>query len=464
MAASFQTARVLLQSRDSVKWRSKDEVTYERNIDAVETFHLANRSNNARSGRSNLDITVSAKLHVDSEYEIDIRHVRSAWLALRQRHPAIASLIHGSKRIYRRLQAENIESWLNQKLVTITQEDELTPGLLDSLPAADTPVLYFLPDSMTFALRTPHYFMDSLGSIMLLNDFLHELSKTTVDTTNADELLDERPEELACSLRDAASLPSASISQLARLWNLRRRWLRNYPTIGVVPDQDSPQSNLSTWRELEYTSSSTRDLVAKAKRHKMSVTHVLHAGIAFATKEYGPFTLTRNYNSFITLDQRRRRAGKSASLNDIVSAQHAMWPVSVRVTSFWKTAEDFKKAYQDVISDPDFPALVEPVFAEVLPNPPSDCPTFSSAPILGSCGRIDKILESSFHGFIVEDFSLATECSGEEVVVVAWTYQGKLRIRAMFNEGYHSAKSIERYLHLVQKALRDGLGVSPTGD
>ncbi|KAL4788962.1 hypothetical protein BDV19DRAFT_383493 [Aspergillus venezuelensis] len=464
MAASFQRARVLLQSRDSVRWRSKDGVTYERNIDAVETFYLANSSNNARSGRRNLDITVSAKLHVDSEYDTDIRHVRSAWLALRQRHPAIASLVHGSKRIYKRLQAENIQSWLNQTLVTITEEDQLTPELLDSLPAADTPVLYFLPESMTFALRTPHCFMDSLGSIMLLNDFLHELNETTAGITDVDEPLGERPEELACSFKDAASPPSASISQLARLWSLRRRWLRNYPTIGVVPDQESPQSNLSTWRELEYISSSTRDLVAKAKKHKMSVTHVLHAGVAFATKEYGPFTLTRNYNSFITLDQRRRRQDKSVSLNDTVSAQHAMWPVSVRVTSFWKTAGEFKQAYQDVINDPDFPALVEPVFAEVFPSPPSDCPTFSSAPILGSCGRIDKFLESSFGGFIVEDFSLATECSGEEVVVVAWTYKGKLRIRAMFNEGYHSPKSIERYLQLVQKALRDGLGVSPTGD
>ncbi|KAL4937425.1 hypothetical protein BDV06DRAFT_232593 [Aspergillus oleicola] len=464
MAQLVQTARVLLQSKDSVKWRSKDGVVFERNIDAVETFHQANSSNNARNGRRNLDITVSAKLHVGSENDIDVRHVRNAWLALRQRHAALASIVHGSKRIYRRLQPDNVQSWLNQTLVTVAEEDELSPELLDSLPAAETPVIYFLPKSTIFALRTPHYFMDTLGSIMLLNDFLHELSKTTVDATNTEDPLDERPEELACSLKEAASLPSASISYFAHLWNLRRRWLRNYPTVGVMPDQESPQSNLSTWRELEYTSSSTKELVAKAKKHKMSVTHVLHAGVAFAAKEYGPFTLTRNYNSFITLDQRRRRADKSTSLSDTVSAQHAMWPVSVRVTSFWKTAEELKKTYQDVINDPDLPALVEPVFAEVFPSPPSDCPTFNSAPILGSCGRIDKFLESSYDGFIIEDFSLAIECSGEEVLVVAWTYQGELRIRAMFNVGYHSAKSIERYLHLVQKALRDGLGVSPTGD
>ncbi|KAL4924251.1 uncharacterized protein BDV17DRAFT_284813 [Aspergillus undulatus] len=404
MAASFQTARVLLQSKDSVKRRSKVGTVFERNIDAVETFHLASSSVNARNGRRNFHLTVPAKLRVDPKYDVDVEHARSAWISLRQRHPALASLIHGSKRIYQKFQPGHIQSYL---------------------PATEMPAMYLLPEPMVFALRTSHYLMDALGA-------------------------------------EARSLPSASISQLARLWNVRRRWLWNYPTVGVV--------------ELEYMPASTKALVVKARKHNMSVTHVLHAGVAFAAKEYGPFMLTRNYNSVIIVDQRRCRAEQLQSPsqaqngigNETVSAQHAMWPISVPVTSFWKTAEESKTAYQDASSDPDLPALIEPTFAEVLSlsstRPPPDRPSYSSTLILGSCDRIDDFLESTYEGLTVGDFSISARCSGEEVVVLVWTYQEKLRIRVMFNEGSHSAKGIERYLHLVQVALRNGVGVSPTSD
>ena len=458
MATSLRSARVLLQSKDAVRWRSKDAAAFERNTDAVEDFYYYGGSQNARNGRRHLDLTVTARLRVDPQADIQPDHARAAWVTLQQKHPALASYVHGSKRIYTRMdEEEQMKKWLNKTFVVLPDEEEITPEVLDSLPATDMPAMHFLPDAMTFALRTPHHLMDALGTVMLLNDFLTELSRTLlgeVDTTQ-----DDQPVDLACSLKEAASLPSASIAQRARLWNIRRRWLRSYPTVGVVPDQECPQSGLSSWRDLEYTPGETKDIIAKAKKHKMSVTHVIHAGVAFAAKEYGPFQLTRNYNSVILVDMRRRFTDESARQRRAPALQHAMWPVSVQVTSFWKTAELLKNEYQELVKDPDLPALVEPVFAETIPGASAACPTFHSAPIFGNCGRIDDQLESAYDGFTVDDFSLSTECSGEEIVMAVWTYQGKLRIRAMFNEGFHSAKSIEQYMWLTEVALKDGLGV-----
>ncbi|KAL4913901.1 hypothetical protein BDW62DRAFT_220477 [Aspergillus aurantiobrunneus] len=459
---SFRAARVLLQSRDAVKWRPRDADVLERNTDAVEDFYLHQGSHNVRIGRRRLDLTVMVKLRTDPGFDISVEQTRAAWIALRRRHPAIATYTKGSKRIYQKLQPGQIKRWLNKTLVVIVDQGELTPEVLDSLPAADMPALHFLPRSKVFALRTPQHLMDALGAVMVLNHFLDELSKTAVEPTDMDnDVIEEQPDNLACCLKAAASLPSASIPQRARLWNIRRRWLRNYPSVGIVPDQDGSESGLSSWRELKYSASATKELVAKAKKHKMTVTHVVHAGVAFAAKEYGPFTLTRNYNSVIVVDMRPREA---SSQDTAVSPKHTLWPISVTVTSFWKTAESVKKAYQDVLSDPDLPALVEPIFAEVFPPSPSACPTFYNAPFVGSCGCIEDCLGPLYRGFTVDDFSLATECSGKEVIVAVWSYQGRLRIRAMFNEGYHSAKSIERYLHLTEVALKNGLGVSTTGD
>ncbi|OJJ02068.1 hypothetical protein ASPVEDRAFT_52841 [Aspergillus versicolor CBS 583.65] len=458
MATSLRSARVLLQSKDAVRWRSKDAAAtiFERNTDAAEDFYYYSGFQNARNGRRHLDLTVTARLRVDPQADIQPEHARAAWATLQQKNPALASFVHGSKRIYVTLDLEHTKKWLNKTFVVLPDEEEITPELLDSLPATDMPAMHFLPDSMTFALRTPQHLMDALGAVMLMNDFLAEMSRALLGDIDTQ---DDQPVELACSLKEAASLPSASISQRARLWNIRRRWLRSYPTVGVVPDQESPQSGLSSWHDLEYTPAETKEIIAKAKKHKMSVTHVIHAGVAFAAKEYGPFQLTRNYNTIILVDMRRRFTDEPARQRDALSPQHAMWPVSVQVTSFWKTAEILKNEYQELVKDPDLPALVEPVFAETIPGASSSCPTFHSAPIFGNCGRIDDRLESAYDGFAVDDFSISTECSGEEIVMAVWTYQGKLRIRAMFNEGYHSAKSIEQYMWRTEVALKDGLGV-----
>ncbi|KAL4733676.1 hypothetical protein BDV11DRAFT_210039 [Aspergillus similis] len=386
--AILRTARVLLQSKDSVKWRPRDETGSERNLGAVEVFHLANGSHNVRQGRRRLDITVTVKL---------------------RRHPALASIVPDSKRVHQKLGTDQINAWLDRTFVTIAGESEVTAELLDSLPAAETASMYFLQEANVLALRTPHHLMDTLGAAMVLNDFLEELSEMLMGKSSTDDsLCTERLDELACSLKEAASLPSASVSQLAR----------------HQADQQTPRSAVASWRDLEYSPILARELVTTAGRPKTTVAHVVHAAVAFAAKKYGPFTLTRNYNTVIVLDMRRPRDGSSSK--NAISPQHAIWPVSIPVTTFWQTAELFKQAYSQAESDPDLPAC---------------------APIVNSFGKIDDYLGSSYGGFTVEEFSLSAECSGDEVVVAVWPYQGKLRIRVMFNEGYHSVKSIERYVY-----------------
>ncbi|KAL4984496.1 hypothetical protein BDW68DRAFT_193590 [Aspergillus falconensis] len=457
--ATIRTARVVLQSKDSVKWRPRDEAVSERNLDAVEAFHLAHGSHNVRNGRRRLDITVTVKLRVDLGLNIDVKQARAAWIALRQRHPAIASTVRGSKRVHRKLGSDHISAWLDRTFVAIAGEGEVTAELLDSLPAAEMAAMYFLQEANVLALRTPHHLMDTLGAVMVLNDFLEELSEVVMGKSNTDDsLCTEQLDDLACSLKEAASLPSASVSQLTRFWGIQRRWLRNYPSIGIMPDQPTPQSALASWRDLEYSPILTRELVTTAGKHKTTVAHVVHAGVAIAAKEYGPFTLTRNYNTVIVLDMRRPKDDPSSK--NVISPQHAIWPVSIPVASFWNTAGLLKQAYQDAERDPNLPALVEPAFAEIFQSQnPHSCPTFYSAPIVSSFGKIDDYLGSSYGGFTVEEFSLSAECAGEELVVAVWSYQGKLRIRVMFNEGYHSPKSIERFVYLVEVALKDGVGV-----
>lgn len=450
---TLRTARTLLQPKDAVKWRVKNDTT-ERSIDAVEAFHLANGAQYVRPGRRRLDLTVS--IHVQGEGDGD---ARAAWKALRMKHPAMASTVQGSKRVYNDRENDG------NSFVEI-ESGEITPQLLDSLPAPDIPTLYVLSNGnekgRVFALRTPQHLVDPLGAIMLLNDFLTLLHHTPTDDPGIKE-----KGKLSRSMKENASLPSASVAQLARLWNIRRRWLRSFPSVGVVPDWDTqyedefPSSGASSWRDLTYSKGSSKEVVAKARKHGVSVTHVLHAGVAFAAKEYGPFTLTRNYSSLILLDMRRRSpsqgdGGKSGG-GEEASSQHALWPVCVPVTSFWRTAEQFKNAYEETVNDPDFLALVEPALAETAQTVlPSEC----SVPVLSSCGVIDDYL-SEHNDLKVTDFSLSMECSGDEIVVAVWSFQGRLRVRALYNEGFHSGRSIERYLHLIQLALRDGVGVSP---
>jgi hypothetical protein len=452
----MSTVRLFFQSTESLQWRPVGPTTFQRDFDAIEGFHYVNGTHDVPRGRRRQDITVSAVAVMKSGEQISAEQVRAAWIALRQKHPAMASILQGTKRVYHKADKHELECWLRETLIAVPHDTVLTPELLDSLEASPRPTLYFIPKSSTYAIRVPHHATDTIGALYLMNDFLKALGEARLEEPLP--RLNEKASDLACCLRNATETPSPSVKQLLRLLKMRQKWYKSYPSVGILPDQTKPTTGLSSWKDLQFSESQMNDLLKGSKKQGLTLTHAFHAALVVAAKEHGTFQEPSNYSSVIVINVRNRCADPSMLEKHVASTQHAIWPVTVPVSDFQSTAQLLKQRYTSAAKSADLLPLAETVFLEGM-RTVNNSERFHSAPFISSFGKVESFLSSSHGSLNVEDVSFVVESSREDILVGVWSYKGKLIIRVMFNKGFHSDESIERYLHLTEKAFVNGLDI-----
>jgi hypothetical protein len=295
-------------------------------------------------------------------------------------------------------------TWLDETFVNIPEEHTLTPELLNRYKATSRPTMYFLESTQTFALRTPHFTMDGLGVLCLLSNFLAELGRIATKEENV--YFDEKLTDMASCLEEAAQPTFPSPRQLLRLWGIRRKWLRSYPSIGIRPDE-SDQSSLSSWKDLQFSTSETKFLISQAKLSGLSLTHVVHAALIIGAKEHGGYPELSNYTNVIVVNLRGRAADTSSHVKNIASAQHAIWPFSLPVsTSLLSVAEQLKQIYMGAVGDSDLLPLTGPIFLEGMRTMPTSSHLFHSSPFVSSCGKLDSIIAPWYGSFVLRTFLL----------------------------------------------------------
>lgn len=446
---------MFFQSGKSLQWQETSPTTFQRNIDPCEAFHALNGTHEVPSGRRRRDITAVAKLR--SGQKVSVQQARTAWISLRRKHPAMASVLKGTKRFYQKSDEKELQSWLEQTLVIIPDDENITPELLDRLEATARPTLYFLVESSTFAIRVPHHTMDTIGVLYLLNDLLREVGRPEHDKSALP--FQEQADDLSCGLREATRTQRPSIAQLLRLLKIRQRWVKSYPSIGIIPDQSKCYSGVSSWKDLKFSESMTDDILRGARKFGLTLTHASHAALIVASKVHGGFRESSNYSSVIVINVRNRGTDPSMLERNVASTQHVVWPITVPATDFLSTAEQVKQRYVDTIQNKDLMPLGETVFLEGI-RTMKNSERFHSAPFVSSFGKVENFLSSDHGSLRIEDISFVVESSREDILIGIWSYQGRLTIRVMYNMGYHSDESIERYLHTTEQVLSNGLGLA----
>jgi hypothetical protein len=458
MATMTRTFRMLFQSRKSLRWYQASPRIFQRNIDALEGFHITGGSHNVPEGRRRLDFTTTVKLQVDKGDKPTAHQAREAWVALRQKHPAMASVIQGTKRIYHRMDQYERQAWLDESFVTVPGDHGLTPELLNQFKTTSRPRIYFLERSHMFVLRTPYYTMDDLGALCLLNDFLTELGRTATKEGNI--CFGEQPSDRATCLEEATQPTFPSPRQLLRLWKMQRIWYKGYPSIGIKPDEPGC-SSVSSWKDLQFSTSETKDLLIRTKQNGLSLTHVAHAALIIGAKEHGHYPEPSNYTNVIVVNLRGRAADTTSQAKNIASAHHAIWPFTLPVTTnFLSVAEEMKQIYVSAVGDPDLLSLAGPIFVDGMRKMPTSSQHFHSSPFVGNFGKLDNLIAPWYGSFSVGQVTIVAETSQEDLVVIMWSYKGKFTIRVHYDEGKYSARNIERYLQLTNEALRKGLGIT----
>ncbi|KAJ5132361.1 hypothetical protein N7448_006519 [Penicillium atrosanguineum] len=458
MATLMRTLRILFQPKKSLRWYQASPTIFRRNIDAVEGFHVTSGSENVPQGRRRLDLTATVNLQVGNGNKPTRHQARKAWIALRRKHPAMASVIQGSKRVYYRMDHQERQAWLDETFVNVPGEHALTPEVLNRYKATSRPTMYFLEDAHMFALRTPHYTMDGLGVFSLLGEYLAELGRIANKEQNA--CFDEQPSDLASCLEEAVQPTFPSPRQLLRLWRIRRNWLQSYPSIAIKPDKID-YSSISSWKDLQFSNSETKCLLARAKQNGLSLTHVAHAALIIGAMKHGVYPEGSNYTQMIVLNMRGRAADMSSHVKNIASTQHAIWPFTLPVsTCLLDVAEQMKQIYMNAVGDPDLLSLAGPIFIEGMRTIPASSHLFHSSPFVSSCGKLDNVIAPSYGTLYVENVSIMAEISQEDIVAIVWSYKGQLTIRVFYNEGKHSASNIQRYIQLTGEVLKKGFDMT----
>lgn len=117
MVGVIAMIRMFFQSAKSLQWHSINPTTFQRNMASNEMFHALSGVHKVTTGRRWRDVTAIARLRTESGQTMSIEQVTAAWISLRRKHPAMASVVEGSKRLYHKADEEELQSWLKETLM-----------------------------------------------------------------------------------------------------------------------------------------------------------------------------------------------------------------------------------------------------------------------------------------------------------------------------------------------------------
>ncbi|KAK3312503.1 hypothetical protein B0H66DRAFT_399956 [Apodospora peruviana] len=507
---------------DSYVWREITPGVWQRDADEVEVFYSSLAKRYAGSGRMHFAITghVSVTVRVplaDASRTIDTVEarfddaLRSAWLSLRHRSPTIASQVHFDtreqkwKKKYRTVaDQDSRNAWLHRTLRFISNGQTGAEWANSDPPAPELATLFVIvcPSSSAGAvrrdlvLRSPHDIIDGIGTLQLLNSFIHIAADRFDRHANPSyehvPLLDgSETQNLSPPYRVAAAVPpSPSPEQQARLTapeELSTALPRpqSIETIGIPYRQGPLLPGKHQRVARTFTAERTAKLLATLKAVGATPTHAFHAAIAMtvralhADKSQAPPPSAADekqvqYVNYILRNERQNckppfnspglhpaTVYHSVSGTKLTITMPATPPSSTTVqdAAFARILTDMREFYHSVRDDRDHSALAPYIWAAATPRlpfpeseveewniavpPPNPKPSVS----ISSMGNLDNIVAQQLGDHMEVHTPWVTgEELGTGLGLFLGTFRGRMELSAAFNEAWHTADEVNGFL------------------
>jgi len=433
------------------QWRQTDAGVYERSMDGIERLYWTVASAGKPLGREHWSLTTGVKLQPETENLVSV--VRQGWIALRHAHPSLASHVENGKKVYKVATEDELKSWLVETFVVV---DSTATDLFPTLKPVRRTTLYLMPKCQEIVIKTPHDRTDARGLLYLCNNLLQLIANP--QTVH----FGDEAQRLSPPLVVAVPLPKATPEQAAKAGQLLVNFGQALPSVGV-PAVNTDQLPANTHRqELCFSKDTTFQIIAAAKRHNMTATHVVHAAVVVATSQLAKSN--GSFSSYALFDLRKHC--QPAFRYMPMSAYHSGLPYTVPAGSFLETAEQLRHFYRQAkqgqeVTD-DFLAGIEPLIEtmlQVLAQPPLTPP---SQPMFSSFGTLENILQGDqclLTKPLVLDWWFGQETLSPEPLVHFWTWQDEMKISTCYNETFHDANSIEMFLQTIKEVLLSGLEI-----
>lgn len=434
---------------ETYRWQETSPGRFERHIDGIELFFT--KVNAATPQPLEVGV-VRGRVTIDHSFDDIHDRLRNAWVTLRYDHPFMATSIVDEKATYQTPSSSDLEEWVQSTLLICNDMDDPVTRLKPNVGASLFPVLE--NGRANLIIKCPHRYIDGRGMIQLLNNLVRLVVNPRAVTFG------DEAKNLSPSLRIAAGVPNPSPEKVRETMQTLDAFFSRPPSHRLKPLDSFNRPGVPIWKIMAFSLKDTEEIVKGAKCNGVTVTHVICASVALATKAIGgddgpwpnlvPFSLRPYLLS----------PYDNADLYP-VSCWVLQIPVVAELTDLISTAKQIKAGYTPVpgkelaIQAASFDHFYE----KIVPGQ-FDLATMMT-PNISSLGVLDSMFTAaSIPTIKVSNLQLGIDMVGEGFIGChAWTFQGRLHISASYHSLRYSEDMVREYLHGVATALGGGLGV-----
>ena len=407
-------------------------------------------------------------------------HFRRAWAHLRFQHPSLAAEVgpDDTSFIYT-VPADGaaLEDWVS-RTYSVAAEAASSADMIPTLRPSPYAKLVNVPRSGELLGHTTHWRTDGHGVFLIFDALLSIASGPLPLADPAALAWGTEVARLVPAIEDAAGVPAEPTpEQRERAAALVGTFAHAAGALGIPYLGDAGTSPAGTRSaSIALSTTITEKVMAACRARDVSVTSAVHASVAGANYALAEDAAARNrhYASTMrfTLRPHLREPYSSAAL--AAGLYTTGWNHRVEPRASW--AERLQ-VYQDVYhggitreyvdSHREYAIQLGGLLRNLLqaagdqsspppPPPPSDVD-------ISSIGVVEKLMRRSYGtteaGLEVSAVSIGVELLSRQGVTYVWTFRDQLNLHVVYNESYHSADQMSRFVDTVKSQLLEGLGV-----
>ncbi|KAL9595033.1 MAG: hypothetical protein Q9219_006683 [cf. Caloplaca sp. 3 TL-2023] len=444
-----------------MSWRQTRPGYFERPLTCVEAFFKQLAQSGIQIDREHWAVRVHAHFCLENSAEDPEAALRHAWKTMRFDHPEIASFAKGEARVYQVPDLDDLLSWLTDTFVVT--RDGTVDDLLASLRPYHFPRLYFLPHHSDLLIQIPHWHIDGIGSICLLNNLFEALANPRHVAFGTE------PARLSPGLEQAANLPMDSQRTHDRAASdLLTTFTDNLPSMSVPMEYPDAIPGATGRLAITLQDDIVQSICRLCRARKITVTAMIHAALIAATQELAePDVKRHNYTSWGTFSLRPYLAPAFVDPKaHPVSLFLCGMPLSIRPADFFTNVSQLNGFYKK-LATPDSRVTIWPLLAPFIDKcaaaarqPPREDTPPAIGPVLSSIGIADRHLKSQYGNKVtVSKFWLSSEVLSGEPLVYLWTWQGIMNLSVCYNKSLHTSDRMQRLLEVTQDILLEQLNV-----
>lgn len=435
------------------QWRETSPGMWERNACPMECWmRMRSCMNTSNKRHLTLSVTIRLQLAIPPMQFAD--DLLRAWKTIRRDHGTLASELDRVNRTWKYNAPNDVEidSWISETFKVVNEPMTVT-DIKEMIPSIQRPALYFLPASNEIVLKAPPTHIDHKGILLLAGTLLrHATDPDKTEPVYKSVILSPPYHTTAC-------LPVHTRHDTERAEREMERYRDDLLSMALptkIWEWDwvwySPTETKSCVMSL--TESQTKTFLRLMAEEDFCYHHAVHAAIACATKKINISVDSDKYTGVFCVDGR----GPFNMDYHPATIYSTVWFPSIHVTDFKSVMRQFRHDYQEIAQDPMLPNVVDEMIGISISLDQYE--EFCTAEaLLTNLGHLERFIPDTGREVEVVELDFHCEVLTPAINVYLYIQRNELTLKACYNDTYHAADMVTRFLEMVMEELHKGFSL-----